>query len=71
MTAPDFNSPMWAYTKERLEGRIADLRKQNDSLGLDAVATAILRGRIAEAQDLLSLPEKISRDKTLQEQARR
>jgi hypothetical protein len=38
---------------EMLRARLADLRVTNDKTGLDATATALLRGRISEIKDLL------------------
>jgi len=50
----DLRSPTWLKIKAHFEERLADHRKANDN-DKDAVATAKLRGRIAEAQYLLDL----------------
>lgn len=45
-------SQTWRCIVERTESRIADLRQRNDG-ELDAVATAKLRGRIAELKEFV------------------
>lgn len=45
-------SQTWRCIVERTESRIADLRQRNDG-ELDAIATAKLRGRIAELKEFV------------------
>ena len=52
------SSTTWGYIRNWAEKKLIQLRKENDSQGLDDVATAILRGRIAELKAVLALPDK-------------
>ena len=54
LTAEDLRSPTWLKLKAHFEGRRAEHRAANDN-DKDVVATAKLRGRIAEATYLLDL----------------
>ncbi len=45
-------SQTWRYIVERTEERLAELRQRNDG-ELDPVATAKLRGRIAELKEFV------------------
>lgn len=53
----DLVSTTWAKLGKRLQERLQTLRAENDG-PLDQVATAALRGRIAEVKLLLSAAEK-------------
>ena len=55
--AIDFASPTWHTIKTLAAQKVAQLREQNDSPALDAVATAQKRGRIAAWKELLALAE--------------
>lgn len=50
----DLNSPTWMRIKAHYEKRLAIHRARNDT-DLDPIKTAKLRGRIAEAEYILSL----------------
>lgn len=52
--AIDFNTQQGVQIRLWLEAKLQDLREQNDAQNLDAVATAHLRGRIAEIKGLLA-----------------
>lgn len=49
----DFNTTEGARLKTALEARLDELRRTNDTLGMDPTSTAELRGRIAEIRALL------------------
>ena len=51
----DFNSPTWRAIEKLAGQQLTTLREKNDSLSLDAIRTAELRGRIAALKDLLAL----------------
>lgn len=51
----DFTSPTWRAIEKLASQELATLREKNDSLTLDAIRTAELRGRIASLKDLLAL----------------
>lgn len=53
----DFNSPTWHAIQATATAKLQELREQNDNQGLDAVATAGKRGRIAAWKELLALAE--------------
>ena len=55
--AIDFASPTWHAVQALAAQKVAQLREQNDSPALDAVATANKRGRIAAWKELLALAE--------------
>ena len=55
--AIDFTSPTWHAIQALAAQKVAQLREQNDSPTLDAVATANKRGRIAAWKELLALAE--------------
>lgn len=55
--AIDFASPTWHAVQALAAQKVAQLREQNDSPTLDAVATANKRGRIAAWKELLALAE--------------
>ena len=46
---------LWKKVKKHLESRLDIHRRKNDNKSLDAVETALLRGRIAELKILLDL----------------
>lgn len=48
------NSHLWIKIRDHLESRLAIHRRKNDG-ELDAIATAKLRGRIAELMNLLEM----------------
>lgn len=49
-------NPLWQRLAKHLQTRVATLRARNDA-NLDAVATAMLRGAIAECLALLAAAE--------------
>ena len=53
--AIDFASPTWHAVQALAAQKVAQLREQNDSPTLDAVATANKRGRIAAWKEVLAL----------------
>lgn len=55
--AIDFTSPTWHALQAMAATKLQELREQNDSPTLDAVATANKRGRIAVWKELLALAE--------------
>lgn len=55
MKGLDLTSPTWRAIEQTAQARIATLREKNDSLSMDAIRTAELRGRIAAWKDLLAL----------------
>lgn len=55
--AIDFTSPTWHAVQALAAQKVAQLREQNDSPTLDALATANKRGRIAAWKELLALAE--------------
>jgi hypothetical protein len=61
------HSATWAKLKDHIEKRIISLQGENNSPSLSEVKTAVIRGRIAELQKLLSTVEpttiKTKRDK--------
>jgi hypothetical protein len=56
LAASDAASTTWGRLEKHLRTRIEDLRTRNEA-PLDAVATADLRGRIAELKALLRAAE--------------
>ena len=59
LTRSEIASTAWQRIRKHIEGRIEDLRKQNDG-ALDEIETARLRGRIAEMKLLLSIEDEDS-----------
>jgi len=57
MKGLDLSSTTWRVIEQTAQARIATLREKNDSLSMDAIRTAELRGRIAAWKDLLALPK--------------
>lgn len=55
--AIDFTSPTWHALQAMAATKLQELREQNDSPTLDAVATANKRGRISVWKELLALAE--------------
>ena len=51
-------STTWGFVNQWANNELSKARLNNDSLGLDEVATAALRGRIDAFKDLLSLPNE-------------
>ena len=51
----DFQTGTWKRLVKHLEDRLKDLRLQNDSTQLDERKTAVIRGRINEVKELLTL----------------
>jgi len=51
-------STTWGFVNQWANNELSKARLNNDSLGLDAVATSALRGRIDALKDLLALPEE-------------
>lgn len=54
----DFDSDAWKVIAAHAQKQLDDLRLKNDSTSLDALATAVTRGRIAVWKDLLDMPAK-------------
>ena len=54
LTAADRQNPVWLKVKGQYETRLQELRMKNDGQA-DAIATATMRGRIAEVKALLDL----------------
>lgn len=48
-------SETWRAVEEYANERLIKLRLQNDSMGLDQIATANLRGKISVIKELLAL----------------
>jgi hypothetical protein len=46
-------TPLWFAIRTHYEQRLAALRAQNDSMALDPIKTAELRGRISEIKGVL------------------
>lgn len=55
--AIDFTSPTWHAIQAMANTKLQELREQNDSQALDAIATANKRGRIAAWKELLALAD--------------
>lgn len=51
----ELNSDTWKEIESYVEARIKSLRIKNDSIGLDAIQTAELRGKIAAFKQVLAL----------------
>jgi hypothetical protein len=54
LTHAEIHNPLWIKLKEHIESRMDAHRRKNDG-DLDDIATARLRGRIAELKSLLDL----------------
>lgn len=48
-------TPVWLMLAAFMEQRLSNLRSQNDSMALDPLRTAELRGRISEIKAMLSM----------------
>lgn len=57
LTHGEKHSPLWRRLLEQLQRDLAQLRERNDSVLLDPVATAELRGRIAQLKELIALED--------------
>ena len=57
LTHDDFKTPTWQRINTLLNGRIDELRRQNDA-DLDEQQTAAVRGGIKELKRLLGLAEQ-------------
>jgi len=55
LTSAEQQSEVWFKIKEHYESKLNDYRKMNDSISLDIVKTATIRGKIAEVKAILSL----------------
>lgn len=53
----DIHSAAWAKLKDHIDKRIISLQCENNSPSLSEVKTAVIRGRIAELQKLLTTVE--------------
>lgn len=51
-------TPLWRRMREHMETRRQELREKNDSMDLDAIKTAELRGRIAMLKEILAWEAK-------------
>lgn len=63
----DVQSQTWRVIEAWLQKELADAREYNDR-DLDPAGTALVRGRIAALKDLMTLPERIERDRAAREQ---
>ena len=54
----DFDSDAWKTIEAHARKQLDELRLSNDKPSLDAIATAVTRGRIAAWKELLELPVK-------------
>ncbi len=54
----DFSSATWKSLNDYLIIELQKLREKNDSIKLNIEETAVIRGRIVQIQELLSLPRK-------------
>lgn len=59
LTPLERESALWKRIAAELEGRLASLRMNNDNDNLDALATARMRGRIAEVKQMLAWAEEL------------
>jgi len=59
----DFSSPTWGSVVTYANDRIDALRKQNDNLELDIIATTKIRAEIRALKELLAQPERAARAK--------
>lgn len=50
-------SGTWIYVRDYCKKRLEELRRDNDNPNLDDLSTAILRGRIQFAKEILDLPK--------------
>lgn len=57
----DFSSPAWHQLRRFAEMKLDRARARNDAVGLDAVATAALRGEISAWKQILGLPSAATR----------
>lgn len=57
----DFSTPTWHQLRRWAEAELERARRRNDSADLDAIATARLRGEIAQLKRLLALPQEAAR----------
>lgn len=57
LTESELKSQTWEKIADELRIELNSLRKKNDSINLDAVKTAELRGRIKELKRILSIGE--------------
>jgi hypothetical protein len=60
VTPLEASTTLWIAMRQHYERRLHTLRAQNDSMTLDPIKTAELRGRIAEVRAILNLdrPDK-------------
>lgn len=58
LTPMDLRSQLWLDLSAHMEGRLADLRRQNDSPNLGQDETSRLRGRIAQLKEILALAKQ-------------
>lgn len=63
------SSETWGFVSQWAEKEIARLRESNDSIMVDELKTAAIRGRIKALKDLLDLPKpkKVREKKFVQE----
>lgn len=54
----DFRTTVWAKVQAHLQGRLDELRLENDALLLSWDQTLIKRARIDEIKELLALPQE-------------
>lgn len=57
----DYSSDTWHRLRRWVESELARAREKNDSMALDAVETAVLRGQIMAFKKILDLPNAAAR----------
>lgn len=61
----DAYSQTWIFVSNWLEAELVRMRESNDSTKLTDIQTAVLRGKIRFAKDLLALPDKKERKRSV------
>ncbi len=60
----DENSPTWKFIEKFIEKEIAVLQLRNESLKIDNIKTAFIRGEISAFRKMAKLPTTIGRGNT-------
>ncbi len=61
----DKNSAEWQFIKKHIEKKITSLREDNDNTALDNEETAVIRGSIKFAKEMLALEEGVDERQVL------
>lgn len=61
----DYSSDVWHRLRKWVEAELRKAREKNDSVALDAIETAQLRGEIKAFKKILDLPEAAARGVTV------